>query len=583
MPEKKGQYARETFKNEVAALLKDAGVFAERLENPPKGVDADISFPCFALAKEQKKNPMQIAKEIAEKIKIPKKSLIKKAEASGPYINFYADWAAIGQELLNIDNHYGQSGFGKKEKVMVEFSEPNPNKPMHIGHARNTFLGDSISRIMSAAGFNVLRVNYYNDSGIHIAKTVLGYMKWGAGKIPDKIMPSTDGKLLGTPIPKKPDRFIGEFYTKFNTAATDNPELEKEARELLKKIESGDKETIALWKKVKGWCIEGFDMTYKRLGIKFDTIFFESDFEKPGRVVVQKAIEKGIAFKDINGETVAKLKDYGMPNCIILRSDGTTLYATKDLALAAHKFEKYHVKKSIYVVGAEQEQYFQQLFKMLELLGYENAKNMHHVKNGLVMLPEGKMSSRKGLVVFLDDTIDELKEYVAEIIEKSHPQLAKKENAAEKVGIGALKFALIKTSSDKTILFNKEEVAQFDGDTGPYVQYTYARASSILRSGHAGKKPDATLLKEPDEVALLKKISEFPEAIIKSAQSYQPHLVTVYLLELTHLFNAFYQKVPVLKAENEELKNARLHLVSAVRQTIGNGLELLGIDALEEM
>ncbi len=575
------KYAYDNFRAEVLSILKSADILAERLkshdasrqafpvklENPPKGVDADISFPCFSLAKEMKKSPVGIAKEITEKIKIPKKSLVKKAEALGPYINFYVDWAAMGQELLDIDEHYGQSWFGKKEKVMVEFSEPNPNKPMHIGHARNTFLGDSLSRIMSAVGYDVVRVNYYNDSGIHIAKTVLGYMKWGAGNSPNK----------------KPDHFVGEAYTRFNAEAANNPELEKEARELLKKIEAGDKETIALWKKVKGWCIEGFDMTYKRLGVKFDLVLFESDFEKKGRDVVKKAIEKGIAFKDKDGEIVAKLEPYGIPNCIILRSDGTTLYATKDLAIAAHKFEKYKVKKSIYVVGAEQEQYLVQIFKILELLGYENAKKMYHLKYGLVMLPEGKMSSRKGLVVLLDTMIDELKASVKEIIEKSHPGIKNKEIISEKVGIGALKFALIKTSPEKTILFNKEEVTQFDGDTGPYLQYTYARASSILRSAALSKKFDAAFLKEKEELALLKKIAEFPEIVVHSAESYEPHFIATYLLELSHFFNAFYQKVPVLKAESEELKNARLALVSAVRRVIGNGLFLLGIEALEEM
>ncbi len=556
------------FKSEILYVLKKQGIEAERLENPPLGIDADLSFPCFSLAKQMKKSPTEIAKELSQKIKLPAKSLIKKVEASGPYLNFHADWTAIGQELLEkIDEKYGASEIGRKEKVMIEFSEPNPNKPMHIGHARNTFLGDSLSRIMSAAGYDVLRVNYYNDSGIHVAKTVLGYMKWGEGKAPDK----------------KPDHFVGRFYEKYNREAAKNPELESEARELLKKIEGCEKETTALWKKVRDWCIDGFNETYRRLGIKYDIVLFESDFEKAGREVVKRATEAGIAFKDKGGEIVAKLEPYGMPNCIILRSDGTALYATKDIAVAAYKFDRYQVKKSIYVVGAEQEQYLAQIFKMLELLGYENAKNMHHLKYGLVMLPEGKMSSRKGLVVLLDAMADELKEAVAGIIERSHPDIKDKETVSEKVGIGALKFALIKTSAEKTILFNKGEVTQFDGDTGPYVQYAYARASSILKAGELKKKFDASLLKEPDEILLVKKISEFPEIVEHAALSYQPHLVAVYLLELAHLFNTFYQKVPVLKADTEELKAARLKLVSGVRQVIGNGLSLLGIEALEEM
>lgn len=561
-------YPLQKFKSQIIAVLKKQNIEAGRLEKPPLGIDADLSFPCFSLAKQMKKSPAEIAKELSQKIKLPKETLIKKVEASGPYLNFYANWSAMGQELLEkIDEKYGASEIGRKEKVMIEFSEPNPNKPMHIGHARNTFLGDSLSRIMSAAGYDVVRVNYYNDSGIHVAKTVLGYLKWGGGKIPDK----------------KSDHFVGAFYEKFNAEAAKNPQLEREARELLKKIEAGDKETTALWKKVRGWCIDGFNETYRRLGITFDIVLFESDFEKAGREVVKRATELGIAFKDKDGEIVAKLEPYGMPNCIILRSDGTTLYATKDLAVAAYKFDKYRVKKSIYVVGAEQEQYLAQIFKMLELLGYENARNMHHLRYGLVMLPEGKMSSRKGIVVLLDTMADELKEAVAEIIERSHPDIKGKETVSEKVGIGALKFALIKTSPEKTILFNKEEVTQFDGDTGPYVQYAYARASSILRNEILEKKFDASLLKEPDETLLVKKIAEFPEIVEHSAEAYQPHLVAVYLLELTHIFNTFYQKVPVLKADTEELKNARLHLVSGVRQVIGNGLSLLGIEALEEM
>jgi arginyl-tRNA synthetase len=449
---------------------------------------------------------------------------------------------------------------------MIEYSQPNTNKPMHIGHARNTIIGDSLARIMKFSGFRVITANYFGDIGLHIAKTILAYEKWGEGREPDK----------------KPDHFVGDFYTKFNEELGKNPKLEAEAREILRKWEANDKKIIDIWKKLRDWCIKGFEQTYEELGVHFDIYLYESDVHRKGKEVALKVLNKGIAFKTQDGAIVADLEKFGLPNCVILRADGTSLYSTKDLALGILKFEKYKIEKSIYVVGAEQKLYFQQIFKILELLGYEYAKNCFHLAYGLVMLPEGKMSSRAGIFVLLDDIIEELKNLAYNIVSKNNPELeeSEKRRISKIIAIGALKYALLKVSPEKDIMFEKEKIIQFEGNTGPYLQYAHTRCLSILRKAESWE-PNISSKLNPYEKSLVKHLASFPEIVKNSAKDMRPHYICNYAYELANLFSTFYQNCPVLKAE--EKRDFRLTLVKCTSIVLKKCLELMGIEVPGKM
>jgi len=561
---------KKLLKKTIVKILQDAGIKCEEgnIEIPPQPSFGDLSFPCFEMAKIQKRNPQQIAVEIAQKITVKKDSLVTGVEAKAGYVNFFLSWEKIvGKLLKEIITNKGEYSFSaKKKKIMIEFSQPNTNKPMHIGHARNTVLGDSLSKILEAAGNNVVRANYPGDIGLHVAKSMVGYMKWGNNKEPDK----------------KSDHFVGDFYIRFFEEAKGNPALEDEARDLLRKWESGDKATVALWKKMKEWCLNGFKETYKKIDVDFDVWFFESEFEKSGKEIVDKLLEKGIAFKSPEGAVVADLEKHGLPSCIILRSDGTSLYATKDFQLGIIKFDKYKIDKSIYVVGNEQKTYLEQIFKILELFGYEKAKQCYHLAYGLVMLPEGKMSSREGRVVLLDDLIAELEHLSGNVVSKANPNMDEtaKKKISEQVALAALKYALLKVSPEKNIIFNKNEVVQFEGDTGPYLQYAHTRCCGILEK--AGKwKPcfnQKALVEQEKE--LVKNLTRFPAVVEEAAKDLRPHYVCNYAYELATSFSTFYHACPVLQAEQ---KDFRLTLVKATEIILKKSLELLGITALEKM
>jgi len=561
----------DLLKKTIVKILKDAGMECEEknLEIPPQPSFGDMSFPCFELAKMQKRNPQHIAVEIAQRLVVPKDSVVKSIVATAGYVNFFFAWEKVAgkllKEVLTEKSNYGR--LKNKKKVMVEFSAPNTNKPMHIGHARNNVLGDSLSRILDFAGNSVVRANYPGDIGLHVAKSMVGYMKWGQGKEPDK----------------KPDHFVGQFYVRFVNEVKNNPQLEDEARELLRKWEDGDKATLALWKKMKEWCLKGFNETYKKLDVNFDVWLYESDLEKSGKEIVKKMLDKGIAFKSPEGAVVADLEKYGLPSCIILRSDGTSLYGTKDLQLAIEKFEKYKIDKSIYVVASDQKTYLQQIFKILELLGYEKAKECYHLTYGLVMLPEGKMSSREGRVVLLDDLVAELEKLAGDVVSKANPDIDEKnkKNISEQVALAALKYALLKVSPEKNIIFDKSEVVQFEGDTGPYIQYAHTRCCGILEK--AGKwKPDFNQENiSEQEKNLVKNIIRFPLVVEEAARDLRPHYVCNYVYDLATAFSTFYHACSVLQAEKE--KEFRLTLVKATEIILSSALELLGIVPLEKM
>ncbi|MDP7140915.1 MAG: arginine--tRNA ligase [Candidatus Woesearchaeota archaeon] len=561
-------------KEYIIKELKKATKLKEiNLEIPPSSNFGDYAFPCYPLAKILKKNPNDIAVNLSKKIE--KNDIIQKIETNGPYINFFVNKSAFSKAILTKifkeKGEYGLSNIGKKEKVMVEYSSPNTNKPLHLGHLRNDSIGMAISNILSFTGHDVTKSILYSNRGIHICKSMLAYQHYGKNKKPTTTI--------------KPDHFVGKFYILYEKKKT--KKLEAELGEMLRKWEAGDKKTRALWKKMDAWAIKGFKETYQKFGSEFDVEFRESDFYNKAKPIIELGLKKNIFIKDEEeNRIIANLEEHGLADKTILRGDQTSIYITNDLALTKHKFEKFKLDSSVWVVGSEQNLYFQQLFKILELLGFNWSKNCHHMSYGMVYLPEGKMKSREGIVVDADDIIKSIITLSKKEIKKRYKKISKKEleERAEKIGIGALKFFLLKTDTRKDIHFNPEESLSFEGETGPYVQYVYARISSLIKRSKLDVKDTINYMffDEEAELALIKLLGKYPKVLENAATNYKPYLLARYLLELAQKFNEFYQYCPILKSE-EHLMQARLLLAYCVKEIIGSGLKLLGIDVLEEM
>jgi len=567
-------------KQETIRLLKEVDLLKhvkieETLETPPEPEFGDLaSNVCFSLSKKLKKSPKDITEQIVKKIKIPKDSLIERVEAKAGYINFFFDYLRLSKLLLKDilvkKEKFGSNNIGKRKRVMVEHSQPNPVHPMHIGHSRSTFLGDSLANILDFLDYKIIRANYMNDTGLQVAKLVTAYLLWGKGKKPNE----------------KSDLWLWRYYVKFHEEAEKNSEIEEKARETLRKFEiEHDKKIVKAWNRVIRWCIKGFEETYKNLGINFDVYLFENEFRNAGKKNVQRTIKKGIAFKSDDEAIVANLEKYGLPSCIILRSDGTGLYATSDLGMTPYKFKKYKLDKSIWVVASAQNLYFKQLFKVLELLGYTWANKCIHFSFDLVNLPKGKMSSREGRAVMIDEVIKKLTETVLKEVEKKNSKLSKKEkqDIAEKVAIGAFKYNILRVEPYKTITFDWERMLSFEGDTGPYLQYAYVRANKILlKAGKWNENYNIDKLKK-QEINLVKKLMKFPDIVKSSGEDMRPHYICNYAYELSYLFSDFYHACPVLKAETKKLRDFRLTLVKATKITLKNSLSLLGIDTPKKM
>jgi arginyl-tRNA synthetase len=564
----------DKFRNEVLKALKKElkGVKAGiSLEVPPNPEMGDFAFPCFALSKEMKKDPKQICEELGKKIKLSK--YIRKVEVKGPYLNFFVSKTEVASSVLpEIEKQkekYGMQAKGKKT-VMIEFCSPNTNKPLHLGHIRNLMIGESASKILEAAGNKVVRANLCQDRGIHICQSMYAYDKWAKGKQPNK----------------KSDHFVGDYYVLFSKKAKESETFEKEAKEMLKKWEDGNKETRNLWKKMRKWALDGFEETYKELGVKFDKYYYESDHWQYGRNIVMEGLKKGIFEKGSEGEVTARLEKHGLPDKILLRSDGTTVYMTQDLYLAKLKFEDYDLDKSVYVVASEQDNHFRQLFKILELLKFDKWKKCHHLSYGMVHLPEGRMKSREGKVVDADDLIEEMKRLAKNEIKKRHKEISNDElkKRAGQIGLGALKFYMLRVDHARDMTYNPEESISFEGETGPYVQYVHARCCSLLRKAPVKTitKVDFNILKHPKEIAVINLLSQYPEVVKQSAETYKPSLVARHLLDLSKSFNEFYETCPIL-TETKNIVNARLLVADCTRQVIKNGLALLGIESPEVM
>lgn len=537
-----------------------------RVETPPKEMKADLAFPCFWPAKKQKRSPFEIAKELEIEMGKRKFNLIQKVEASGPYLNFYIDYDKFAPLVLKEIAEQGASfGSGKKKKetVVIEFPGPNTNKPLHLGHLRNMTLGISISNTLKFLGYDVKNVDIINDRGVHICKSMLAYKEFGGGE-PDK----------------KPDHFVGDFYVLFSKKLEGQEGTEQKLREMLVDWENGGRATRALWKKMNGWAISGFRETYKRFGVRIDKAYYESEHYLKGKKLVMDGLKKRIFTKDPEGHIIIDLGEHGLGKRVLLRNDGTSLYVTQDMALAMERYRDFRMDRMIYVVGEEQRDHFQALFAILKILGYRFADKCFHLSYGMVNLPEGRMKSREGTVVDADDLMDEMHKIAAEKIRERDKGISDKALSAraEKIGLSAIKYFIAKFDPVRPITYDPKASLDFEGDTGPYIQYTYARANSVMEKSKKRQKPGH--LAEPKELELVRKLSQFQLAIEKAGSEYKPNVLANYLFELATIFNEFYHSVRVVGTQHEQ---ERLALVSSAMTVLENGLKLLGIGVLKEM
>jgi arginyl-tRNA synthetase len=604
---------REPWKQRIAAavdaLVREAGGTdsvspAQAIaEIPPEPEMGDIGFPMFAYAKILRKGPPQIAQMVCERLKADGAGGSGTAgsfEAAGPYVNVRLERAVVARAVLAevLDDSEGQFLFARVKtfagkKVMVEFSSPNTNKPLHLGHLRNDVLGESIARILAACGADVRKVCIINDRGIHICKSMLAYQERGEGKTPE-----SEGV--------KSDHFVGDWYVYFSgelraqtealmrdkglkkEAAEAQAPLMSRAQELLRKWEAGDAETTALWKLMNSWAVEGMQKTYQRTGVSFDQYYYESDTWQLGKEEVLKGLERGIFYREEDGAVAVDLSAEKLDKKILLRSDGTSIYITQDFGTAINRYKDFPFDQMIYVVGSEQQYHFKVLFTLLDKLGFPWAKNLYHLSYGMVNLPEGKMKSREGTVVDADDLIDSLRDMaIAEIKEKEREEkVGDPAEVAEKIALGALHYYLLQASPAKDMLFDPKESLSFNGNTGPYLQYMGARISSMLRKKNEAlviNENSFSLLTSDPEWELIKTLAAYPAAVGEAAAGLDPSRLAAYLYELSKCFSRFYHDCPILNAENADVSAARLALSQAVLRVLQDALHLICVPFLEIM
>jgi arginyl-tRNA synthetase len=562
----------QEIKEKIIDELRKAGLNADIsvLEIPPKKELGDFAFPCFAFAKELKKAPNEIAKEYADKID---KKDFKEVKPFGPYINFFLKNESVVSELKEI--HQKADNFGKKENnkkiVLIESPSPNTNKTLHLGHVRNMVIGKALFNMLKANGYDSKLINLNNDRGIHICKSMLAYQKFGKDDSPEKSC-------------LKSDHFVAKYYVLFSEKVKEFPELNKEAQEMLKKWEANDKEVISLWKKINNWALQGFNETYKLFNMDFDKEYFESEFYDKGKQIVIDGLKKDIFEKEKDGSIIINLEDIGLDKKVLLRSDNTTVYMTQDIYLAKKKFEDFNYDKSIYIVANEQNYHFDVLFEILKRLKFEFADKCYHFSYGMINLPSGRMKSREGTVVDADNLVKEVVELSKKEIIKRHSNIDESSlnERAKKIAMSAIIFHILKHDPKKDFVYNPEESLSFEGETGPYCQYVYARIQSIIRKSDSKPEFKPELLNELQEKDLIKKLLEYPQIIEKISENYKISLIPRYLLELCKEFNNYYSNHKVIQ-DNKELQSARLFLIQAVAQVIKNALSLLSIEVIDEM
>lgn len=557
-----------------------------------KDFEGNVTVVVFPFLKASKKSPEETGAQIGEWL-VDNEPAVNKFNVVKGFLNISISPSYWIEKLNEIaaDPDFGiRKPTDSSKLVMVEYSSPNTNKPLHLGHVRNNLLGYSLSRILEANGNKVIKTNIVNDRGIHICKSMLAWQKWGDGETPE-----SSGK--------KGDHLIGDYYVAFDKhykeeldqlmksgmtkeeAEAASP-LMLEAREMLRKWEANDPEVRGLWKRMNDWVYAGFDETYKMLGVGFDKIYYESDTYLEGKDLVLEGIDKGIMYRKDDNSVWADLTNEGLDHKLLLRSDGTSVYMTQDIGTAKLRFQDYPIDKMIYVVGNEQNYHFQVLALLLDKLGFRWGKDLTHFSYGMVELPEGKMKSREGTVVDADDLIDSMitsaKEASAERFADMDAQEA--DEVARIVGLGALKYFLLKVDPKKNMMFNPKESIDFNGNTGPFLQYTYARIRSVVRrAGDFSDKVGLDVIPSEKETALIQKVAEFPGIVEEAGKNYSPALIANYSYELAKEYNQFYHDYPILKEEDEEVRNFRIVLSDVVAQTLKKAVDLLGMEMPERM
>ncbi len=534
------------------------------LEVPPSPEMGDYAFPCFALAKQLKDEPHQIALEVREAIGSYLETEFEDINTNGPYVNFFFNRKNLARkvvwDVITQKSKYGMGKIGTGKKILVEFSSPNIAKPFGVGHLRSTIIGNSIANICEFQGFKTVRVNYFGDWGTQFGKLLLGYDKFGSEK-----------KLQKNPI-----KHLLEIYVKANKES-----YEQEARDWFKKLETRDKKSLMLWKNFRDLSLEEFEKLYNLLGIKFDVYDGESKYNLKTKQIIKELQDKKL-LKESQGALVVNLEAYKLGTSLIQKSDGATLYATRDIATAISRHDKYKCERMIYSAGQEQKLHFEQFFKILELMGYKWAKNCIHIDHGLYLDKSGKkFATRKGNIVFMEDIIDKTKSLAKKEIQKRFPKLSKKEleKRSLKVALAAIFYGDLKNNRTNNIVFDINRFVSFEGDTGPYIQYSYARATSILKKTKNKDKFQVYNL-DAKELELVKKLLEFPDIASEAYRNLSPAVIAHYCQQLSKLFNEFYHACPVIGSEQEAF---RLALVEAFRQITKNATNLLGISLLEEM
>ena len=566
-----------------------------QIQKTRKEFEGDYTVVVFPLLKASRKSPEATATELGEKI-VASTPEIKSFNVIKGFLNLAIDssfWAARFKEIVETENFGMAPASGRT--IMIEYSSPNTNKPLHLGHVRNNLLGYSVATILKANGHNVIKVNLVNDRGIHICKSMLAWQLYGGGETP-----ASSGM--------KGDHLVGKYYVEFDkhykeqvkALVTEKGISEDEAKkqapimlqaqEMLRKWEAKDAEVYALWETMNGWVYEGFDVTYKAMGVDFDKVYYESQTYLLGKSLVEDGLKKGVFFRKEDNSVWIDLEADGLDQKLLLRGDGTSVYMTQDLGTALSRFEENSLDDMIYVVGNEQNYHFQVLKLVLKKLGYEWSDNIFHLSYGMVELPEGKMKSREGTVVDADDLIADMIGTAREMSDElgKLDGCSEEEAAAicEMVGLGALKYFILKVDPKKTMLFDPRESIDFNGNTGPFIQYTHARIRSILRKAEeagidASTYTNATLL--PEEVELVKALAEYPAVVRTAGEQFAPSVIAAYAYDLAKQFNGYYHDHSILKEENEAVRSLRLKLAAEVARVIRSAMSLLGINVPERM
>ena len=592
------QLLTETLKQAVKTLYgQDVTEKMIQLQKTRPEFEGDLTVVVFPLLRMSRKGPEQTAEELG-KYFVEKVTQIESYNVIKGFLNLSI---ASDYWIHFFDSNKNRNDFGKKpitetQPVVIEYSSPNTNKPLHLGHIRNNLLGWSVSEILAANGENVKKVNLVNDRGIHICKSMLAWQKWGDG-----ITPETSGK--------KGDKLVGDFYVLFDkkykeeiaqlvaegmdkeVAAQEAPLL-IEAKKMLKKWEEGDEEVRKLWSEMNGWVYDGFDVTYKRLGVSFDKIYYESDTYLLGKALVEEGLKKGVFFKKEDGSVWCDLSSEGLDEKLLLRADGTSVYMTQDLGTAELRYNDFNPRELIYVVGNEQNYHFEVLRLILKKLGKSWAESIVHLSYGMVELPAGKMKSREGTVVDADDLMDEMyltaKKTTEELGKYNDFSNEEADNLYRMLSLGALKYFILKVDPKKTMMFNPAESIDFNGNTGPFIQYTHARIRSVIRKGteqgHSwSDKTFAGMVPAAKEKSLIKMLYDFPQTVETAAANFSPAMIANYAYDLAKEFNQFYQEITILKEPDEQKRNFRLALAEFTGNTIRTAMGLLGIEVPERM